>query len=108
MQLGSRAVEVAHNRRHAGLVAHGGGEMGLELLVIFREAERVERSVLSLVVNSCGQGIIANPHLLTLPRWRAARLRGRKASEPWRGASNLRWDMVMETDGGRRVSSDRT
>ena len=28
-------------------------------------------------------------HLFTFPRWRAALFRGKKAREPWRGASNL-------------------
>lgn len=47
-------------------------------------------------------------YLLTFPLWRAALLRGRKASEPWRGASNLRWDIfatVFEGAGCRPVSS---
>ena len=30
----------------------------------------------------------------TRPAWCLVRLRGRKPVEPWRGASNLRWDMV--------------
>lgn len=40
-------------------------------------------------------------HLLTFPRCLDARLRGKKASEPWRGASNFRCDMSL--GGGWRV-----
>lgn len=37
----------------------------------------------------------------TLPRWREDRFFGRKAREPWRGASNLRCDMVGGTREAR-------
>lgn len=38
MGLGARAVEIADDRGHAGLVAHGGGQVDGLLGVILREA----------------------------------------------------------------------
>lgn len=35
-------------------------------------------------------------YLFTFPRCREARFRGRKANEPWRGASNFLWDIMIE------------
>jgi hypothetical protein len=39
-------------------------------------------------------------YLLTLPLCLAARLRGKNASEPWRGASNFLWDMFAVVSRG--------
>lgn len=90
MSLGTRAVEVADDGGHAGLVAHGGGEVDGLLGVILREAVvELAVSFRSLRTRTLGNGRLKgdSTYDLTLPRWRAARFRGRNAREPWRGAS---------------------
>lgn len=70
---GTLAVEVANDVSHAGLVAHEGGQVdglfGVILMGYQRTEERPE------VIQTFGKD-------LTFPRWRAARLRGRKPREP--------------------------
>lgn len=83
VQLCARSVQVADNRGHAGLVPHRSGKVDWLLWIILGEAGRggeLQRTVFAAVwVN----------YLFTLPRCLAARLRGKNASEPWRGASNF-------------------
>lgn len=82
MQLRAGSVEVADNGAHTGLVAHGSREVDGLLGVILGEA-----TIVVSVRSNEGGGVVN--YLLTLPLWRAARFRGKKARDPWRGASNF-------------------
>ena len=94
VQLRARTVEVADDGGHAGLVAHGGGQVALLLRVVLWEAGKTLFVSLFLLQCCTGHHCFGIAYDLTFPLWRAARLRGKKASEPWRGASNFRCDMV--------------
>lgn len=53
VELGTRTVEVTDDGGHAGLVAHGGGEVDGLLGVILGEAEEIRMLALELVWCRC-------------------------------------------------------
>jgi hypothetical protein len=78
VQLRTRTVEIADNRRHTGLVAHGSREVDGLLGVILGEAGNCSQLAVALF-DGCDGG---DDYLFTLPRWRAARFRGKNARDP--------------------------
>jgi hypothetical protein len=84
----SRTFKITNDVGHAGLVAEGSSKVHGLLRVILTAPQAPRWSVYA---PHCSQRI--GPTLgkdLTFPRWRAARFRGKKPSEPCRGASYCR------------------
>jgi hypothetical protein len=84
----SRTVKITNDVGHAGLVAEGSSKMHGLLRVILTAPQALRCSVYG---PHCGRTIGRTLGKdLTFPRWRDARFRGKKPSEPCRGASYCR------------------
>jgi hypothetical protein len=81
VHLGTGTVKVTDDGGHTGLVAHGGSKVDGLLGVILGEAvEKAKyqyKSFCAKFFEILENYPRENTNLLTLPRWRAARLRGR-------------------------------
>lgn len=79
VHLGTGTVKVTDDGGHTGLVAHGGSQVDGLLRVILGEAIRNIKAQYT-DLHTFQPKFFASQnktHLLTFPRWRAARLRGR-------------------------------
>ncbi len=82
MHLCAWTVKISDDGGHASFVSHSCSQVDWLLGVVFGEA-------LDLDLVSAKSAVVHGPIEFTLPRCLLARFLGRKAKDPWRGASNF-------------------